>query len=70
MQPAYPQLPGFPLPFRPKRPVTELAAPPVAEAAPDHHTQLEELIGHVRRCEKWARIDDRIDLSLRLQGEL
>jgi len=70
MQPAYPQWPGFPLPFKLKRPTLLPAPPPDAETAPDHQTQLEELIGHVRRCEKWARIDDRIDLSLRLQGDL
>jgi hypothetical protein len=71
MTPAYPQWPGFRLPFG--------AAPEVhtfkshLEAAdaevPDHHTQLEELLGHVRRCERWARLDDQIDLNWRLGQE-
>jgi len=65
MTPAYPQWPGFPLPFPRSRYV------PNAEGVevPDHHSQLEELFGHVRRCEKWAQLDDRIDLSWRLQGK-
>jgi hypothetical protein len=35
----------------------------------DLHTQLEDLLGHVRRCEKWARFDDRLDLISRLEGK-
>ena len=73
MTPAYPQWPGFPLPF-PGRRTAAIAASavepepaPIADV-PDHHSQLEELIGHVRRCERWARLDDRIDLSWRLSG--
>jgi hypothetical protein len=75
MNPTYPQFPGFRLPFggrpsdppepRPLRPI----AVPSDEEVPDHHSQLEELIGHVRRCERWARLDDQIDLSLRLDGQ-
>lgn len=36
--------------------------PPGALAAdvPDSQTQLEDLLGHVRRCERWARLDDLI----------
>lgn len=30
----------------------------------DLGTQLEDLIAHVFRCERWARIDDRIALSV------
>lgn len=32
----------------------------------DLQTQLEDLLSHVRRCEKWARFDDRLDLLGRL----
>ncbi len=72
MTPAYPQWPGFPLPFpgRPSVPLPTADAPVLASEAPDHHTQLEDLLGHVRRCERWARLDDRIDLSRRLDGDL
>jgi hypothetical protein len=59
--PAYPQWPGFPIPFGGRR---SQPARPVAPDAPDHHSQLEELLGHVRRCERWAALDDRIDLWL------
>ena len=75
MTPAYPQWPGFPLPFAGRRSKPPLPSAPVAAGtpaalleAPDHHSQLEDLLGHVRRCERWARIDDRIDLSWRLDG--
>jgi hypothetical protein len=34
----------------------------------DLHSQLEELLSHVRRCEKWARFDDRLDLISRIEG--
>jgi len=34
----------------------------------DLPSQLEELLSHVRRCEKWARLDDRFDLIGRLGG--
>ena len=76
MTPAYPQWPGFQLPFPGRRgnlppaPSTPAASEP-REArleAPDHHSQLEDLLGHVRRCERWARLDDRIDLTWRLEG--
>jgi hypothetical protein len=39
---------------------------PSFEAAPDHMTQLEEILSHIRRCERWAHLDDRIDLAWRL----
>lgn len=67
MTPAYPQWPGFPL-STPPRHVVQAAASGME--VPDHHSQLEELLGHVRRCEKWAQLDDRIDLSWRLDGNL
>ena len=73
MTPAYPQWPGFPLPFHGRRtppiaaPAIEPERAPIADV-PDHQSQLEELIGHVRRCERWACLDDRIDLSWRLSG--
>jgi hypothetical protein len=75
MTPAYPQWPGFPLPFPGRR-----GHPPVSMGTigsgesgerlevPDHHSQLEELLSHVRRCERWAQLDDRIDLGWRLDG--
>ena len=73
MTPAYPQWPGFPLPLPGHR--GNRLSPPLPAAveaalieAPDHHSQLEDLFGHVRRCERWARLDDRIDLSWRLDG--
>jgi hypothetical protein len=65
MSPAYPQWPGFPFSFPRARPLRSADGAEV----PDHHSQLEELLSHVRRCEKWARIDDRIDLNWRLQGK-
>jgi hypothetical protein len=75
MTPAYPQWPGFQLRFPGRRRDPPLPpSVPAAKAlwagsdAPDHHSQLEELLGHVRRCERWARLDDRIDLSWRLDG--
>jgi hypothetical protein len=34
----------------------------------DLHSQLEDLLSHVRRCEKWARFDDRLDLLSRIEG--
>jgi hypothetical protein len=33
----------------------------------DLGTQLEDLITHVFRCERWARMDDRIALSVDIQ---
>jgi hypothetical protein len=68
MTPAYPQWPGFTLPFAGRRSKPPLPSAAVAAETPDHHSQLEDLLGHVRRCERWARIDDRIDLSWRLDG--
>ena len=64
MNPAYPQWSGFPVPLPRLRGATGQGG----EEVPDHHSQLEELLGHVRRCEKWAQLDDRIDLSWRLRG--
>jgi len=64
MQPAYPQWPGFPLPFKLKRPTLLPAPPPDAETAPDHQTQLEELLNTVWDAEANWRLDDRIDLAL------
>jgi hypothetical protein len=65
MTPAYPQWSGFPLPFPRSRTPRNAAGAEV----PDHHSQLEELFSHVRRCEKWAQLDDRIDLDWKLQGK-
>ena len=28
--------------------------------APDRQSQLEDLLGHVRRCERMAKLDDRL----------
>jgi hypothetical protein len=78
MTSAYPQWPGFRLPFPGRHhdppqvpaalPLAGAEASAVAVEVPDHHSQLEDLLGHVRRCERWARLDDRIDLSWRLGG--
>jgi hypothetical protein len=65
MTPAYPQWPGFPLPFAARR---SPARRPAGDA-PDHHTQLEDLLSHVRRCERWAALDDRIDMWLQRERE-
>ena len=75
MTPAYPRWPGFRLPFPSRHQAPPLTTagtegPDVQEVPPDHHSQLEELLGHVRRCERWARLDDRIDLNWRLGGNL
>jgi hypothetical protein len=56
--------PGSRPPFAPRRSVVWL---PLADDT-DLHSQLEELLGHVRRCEKWARFDDRLDLMGRIEG--
>ena len=73
MNPTYPQWPGFRLPFGRQPDPEPRAMPqipvPVEDEVPDHHSQLEEILGHVRRCERWARLDDRIDLSWRLNPE-
>jgi hypothetical protein len=57
--------PGAKFSFAPRRSSAWLPA----EAEPDLQSQLEELLGHVRRCEKWARFDDRLDLLGRVSGE-
>jgi hypothetical protein len=33
----------------------------------DLGTQLEDLIAHVMRCERWARLDDRIALAVEVE---
>jgi hypothetical protein len=58
-----PSGPGSRLAFSFRRPIGWL---PVEEDA-DLHSQLEDLLSHVRRCEKWARFDDRLDLLSRLE---
>lgn len=40
----------------------EAALPP----APDLGTQLEDLITQVYHCEAWARVEERIDLALKI----
>jgi hypothetical protein len=57
--------PGAKFSFAPRRSSAWLPA----EAEPDLHSQLEDLLSHVRRCEKWARFDDRLDLLGRLPGD-
>lgn len=37
--------------------------------ATDLHTQLEDLLTHVMRCESWERLEDRIDLAIRVRRE-
>lgn len=39
-----------------------------SQPVPDLGTQLENLFVHVHACEKWAVLDDRIDLATRLKG--
>jgi len=56
--------PGSRLSFAFRRPIGWL---PIDEDT-DLHSQLEDLLNHVRRCEKWARFDDRLDLLSRLEG--
>lgn len=74
MSPAYPQWPGFlpPFPNRGRRPEPGPALPVAPEEqpveVPDRQSQLEDLLGHVRRCERMARLDDRIDRSWSLDG--
>ena len=65
MSSAYPQWPGFHPPFpvrrpgpRPAPPATPGEKPP---EVPDRQSQLEDLLGHVRRCERTAKLDDRRD---------
>ena len=36
---------------------------------PDLQTQIEDLLSHVRRCESWERLEDRIDLAIRVRRE-
>jgi hypothetical protein len=59
---------ALPITFRAtgKRKAARIPTRPRPENVPDFQTQLEEILSHVRRCEKWARIDDRIDLSWKL----
>jgi hypothetical protein len=56
--------PGSRPPFAVRRSVVWL---PVEDDT-DLQSQLEDLLSHVRRCEKWARLDDRLDLLGRLEG--
>jgi hypothetical protein len=64
MYAARPIWPGYSMPFASRRTRSDASNPDV----PDRHTQLEDLLSHVRRCEKWARFDDRLDLQARLEG--
>ncbi|GAC1653741.1 MAG: hypothetical protein NVS9B1_03590 [Candidatus Dormibacteraceae bacterium] len=71
INPGRPQWPGFPRDFSFGAPMSATPDSTPAsgpDSVPDSHSQLEELIGHVRRCERWAAIDDRIDLAWRLDG--
>jgi len=71
INPAQPHWPGFPRAYSvgapvPASPDSSPASGP--DSVPDSHSQLEELFGHVLRCERWAAIDDRLDLAWRLDG--
>lgn len=71
MSPAYPQWPGFfpPFPNRGRRPELGPALPVTQPVeVPDRQSQLEDLLGHVRHCERMAKLDDRIDRSWSLDG--
>jgi hypothetical protein len=57
--------PGSHFPFAPRRSTGWLTV----EAEPDLQSQLESLLSHVRRCEKWARFDDRLDLLGRIEPD-
>jgi hypothetical protein len=37
--------------------------------SPDLHTQFEDLLTHVLRCESWERLEDRIDLAIRFRRD-
>lgn len=37
-------------------------------SAPDLQTQMEDILNTVWEAERWARLDDRIELALRLEG--
>lgn len=39
---------------------------PAGDLATDLGTQLEDLITHVFRCEAWERVEDRIDLAVKI----
>jgi hypothetical protein len=42
--------------------------PPLSTSAiADLGSQLEDLVCHVLRCERWARFDDRVDLALAIE---
>lgn len=51
-----------PIPAHPQKRVRQLR--PDSYESPDLHSQLEELLSQVWRSEKWAALEDRIDLSL------
>ena len=38
-----------------------------AQPLSDLGSQLEDLVTHVMRCERWARFDDRLDLAWAVQ---
>jgi hypothetical protein len=46
--------------FPQPRPPTRLGATHVSDLG----SQLEDLVIHVMRCERWARFDDRLELAL------
>ena len=52
-----------------RKPHLDLWRPNVAGAPQimDLASQLEDLMTHVLRCEKWARLDDRLDFEWRSQ---
>jgi hypothetical protein len=37
---------------------------PLTQAFSDLGSQLEDVVTHVMRCERWARFDDRLDLAV------
>jgi hypothetical protein len=43
------------------------AKPPSVEGFSDIGSQLEDLVTHVMRCERWARFEDRLDLAVAVE---
>jgi hypothetical protein len=51
------------IPDNPKVPRWADAAQPLSDLG----SQLEDLVTHVMKCERWARFDDRLDLAYAVQ---
>ena len=49
----------------PRGQIRQTIGPVPSAPIPDLGSQLEDLRIHVLRCERWAQLDDRLDLALR-----